>query len=569
MKLSRLIWFFLTWLVVNTAKAGEVSYDVSVVLAKSLADTEEVIDQLDLLQSEAEYDESISQFLNDMPFFSSGKKASLTFTVDDSDYYVVNKKSGSLSYLRSYYKVLSARFDIDGKEYETFNSTFSIRVDPNGRHMFIGAVSFLTSAPMDGVYAENVFQFVGDLPATHSEFDLPNNEELSSLSSYDGELAFSVQSFSSLIFFNASLQTRQDELVDFTFVQLLDTDRDGDSDGVLDDSDNCPSTPNPDQADLDGDNIGDACDSDVDGDSIENTSDNCPVVANSDQLDADGDLIGDACDDLIDNDADGIANDLDNCPAVPNAGQADNDGDLQGDACDLDDDNDGVEDTVDNCSLTANEDQADNDSDNIGDVCDSDDDNDAIEDDLDNCPIIANVGQDDNDGDGFGDVCDPDDDNDAVDDSVDNCPLSFNPDQSNTDGVGAGDACNDAFDVDDDDWENDYDNCPDVANRNQSDYDYDNIGDACDSDVDGDEVANAADACELTPLGELVGSIGCSIEQLCPCDAPRQSTEPWKNHGQYVSCMTKAAQSFAADEVISDNEKSDLVNAAAQSSCGY
>ena len=344
---------------------------------------------------------------------------------------------------------------------------------------------------------------------------------------------------------------------------------DEDEDGVLDDSDNCPSTPNPDQADLDGDNIGDACDTDVDGDSVENTSDNCPLVANSDQLDVDGDLIGDACDDLIDNDADGIANDLDNCPAVPNADQADNDGDLQGDACDFDDDNDGVEDAVDNCSLTANEDQADNDSDNIGDVCDSDDDNDAIEDDLDNCPLIANVSQDDNDGDGFGDVCDPDDDNDAVDDSVDNCPLSFNPDQSNTDGVGAGDACNDAFDVDDDDWENDYDNCPNVANRNQSDFDYDNIGDACDSDVDGDEVANAADACELTPLGEFVGSIGCSIEQLCPCDAPRQSTDPWKNHGQYVSCMTKAAQSFAADGVISDNEKSDLVNAAAQSSCGY
>ena len=344
---------------------------------------------------------------------------------------------------------------------------------------------------------------------------------------------------------------------------------DGDKDGKLDDYDNCPNTPNPDQADLDGDGVGDACDTDVDGDSVEDTLDNCPLVANSDQLDVDGDLVGDACDDLIDNDADGIANDLDNCPAVPNPDQADNDGDLKGDACDLDDDNDGVEDTVDNCSLTANEDQADNDNDNIGDVCDSDDDNDAIEDDLDNCPLIANVSQDDNDGDGFGDVCDPDDDNDAVDDSVDNCPLSFNPDQLNTDGVGAGDACNDAFDVDDDDWENDYDNCPDVANRNQSDFDYDNIGDACDTDVDGDSAANAADACELTPLGELVGSIGCSIEQLCPCDAPRQSTEPWKNHGKYVSCMTKAAQSFAADGVISDNGKSDLVNAAAQSSCGY
>ena len=105
---------------------------------------------------------------------------------------------------------------------------------------------------------------------------------------------------------------------------------DADSDGVLDESDNCPSTPNPDQADLDGDNIGDACDPDVDGDSVENTLDNCPLVANSDQLDVDGDLVGDACDDLIDNDADGIANDLDNCPAVPNADQADNDGDLRG-----------------------------------------------------------------------------------------------------------------------------------------------------------------------------------------------------------------------------------------------
>lgn len=43
--------------------------------------------------------------------------------------------------------------------------------------------------------------------------------------------------------------------------------------------------------------------------------------------------------------------------------------------------------------------------------------------------------------------------------------------------------------------------------------------------------------------------------------ALHQSAQPLKNHGQYVSCMTKAAQSFAADGVISDNEKSDLVNA--------
>ncbi len=57
---------------------------------------------------------------------------------------------------------------------------------------------------------------------------------------------------------------------------------DSDGDGVCDEDDNCPTTPNPNQEDADGDGVGDACD-------------NCPDVANADQADSDGDGIGDAC----------------------------------------------------------------------------------------------------------------------------------------------------------------------------------------------------------------------------------------------------------------------------------
>ncbi len=56
-----------------------------------------------------------------------------------------------------------------------------------------------------------------------------------------------------------------------------------DRDGVCQGDDNCPDVPNPDQADRDGDFVGDVCD-------------NCPDVANPNQGDADGDGLGDACD---------------------------------------------------------------------------------------------------------------------------------------------------------------------------------------------------------------------------------------------------------------------------------
>jgi hypothetical protein len=57
---------------------------------------------------------------------------------------------------------------------------------------------------------------------------------------------------------------------------------DSDGDGVCDSEDNCPATPNPDQADADGDGVGDVCD-------------NCVNNANPNQEDSDQDGIGDAC----------------------------------------------------------------------------------------------------------------------------------------------------------------------------------------------------------------------------------------------------------------------------------
>ncbi len=343
-------------------------------------------------------------------------------------------------------------------------------------------------------------------------------------------------------------------------------DADDDNDTVLDSSDNCPLAVNADQLNNDGDAQGDVCDDDDDNDSVADTADNCPFTANADQQDTDGDGQGDVCDG--DSDGDGIANNTDNCPAVANADQADNDGDTAGDVCDSDDDNDGVADNQpDNCPLAANPDQNDQDGDNIGDTCDIDIDGDGVNNDSDNCKLTVNAAQEDTDSDGSGDACDADDDNDTVLDAADNCPLIVNADQADADHDGQGDMCD--GDLDGDGIANNTDNCPNTANASQNDYDSDGKGDACDDDVDGDGVANSSDACALTELNAVVKPAeGCSIDQLCPCEGPRSTTGSRKNHGSYVSCVAKTAESFFAAGLITQAEKDAVCSEAGQSSCG-
>ncbi|MCB2181198.1 MAG: thrombospondin type 3 repeat-containing protein [Desulfobulbaceae bacterium] len=377
---------------------------------------------------------------------------------------------------------------------------------------------------------------------------------------------------------------------------------DGDFDGVVDSQDNCPTQPNSNQANSDNDLLGDVCDpcpndvqndQDDDGICAGNTfnapkigiRDNCATIPNTDQANSDGDSLGDACDacpndadndadnDGIcgdidscpndpgnDLDADGICGDSDNCPAVGNAGQDNTDGDSFGDACDPcindpsnDTDGDGLCADVDNCPVTSNNDQTDSDSDGLGDACDTcpldtenDIDGDGVCGNVDECPVDpgksvagqCGCGTPDTDSDGDGvadcnDACPLDANDDADGDgfcaNLDNCPTKANPDQKNSDNDLFGDVCDacpqDVLnDKDGDGVCGNIDNCPNNANADQANSDGDAIGDVCDScpddtsnDIDNDGICGNIDICPNDPDNDAADNDGiCGDIDNCP-----------------------------------------------------
>jgi hypothetical protein len=54
----------------------------------------------------------------------------------------------------------------------------------------------------------------------------------------------------------------------------------------------------------------------------------------------------------------------------------------------------------------------------------------------------------------------------------------------------------------------------------------------------------------------------CDPDQVCACE------QGWKNHGEYVSCVGRAARALVAARQISREQKTSIERGAGRSGCG-
>jgi hypothetical protein len=320
-------------------------------------------------------------------------------------------------------------------------------------------------------------------------------------------------------------------LAAFSFISPDDLD----SDGVLNDDDDCPDTA--------GDSTsGEVGCPDGDGDGFSDSTDAFPADA-SEWGDADGDGTGDNTDafpfdasETLDTDGDGVGDNSDAFPSDSNE-TLDSDGDGVGDYADafpqdanetIDSDGDGVGDNSDEFPLNANE-SVDSDGDGVGDNADA-------------FPNDANETID-SDGDGLGDNSDPnplihnfiDSDGDTVPNIDDDFP-SDNTQWSDLDGDGYGDN-------------------PD---GNDSDDFVDNTTQWNDSDGDGygDNWGNSSWNATRSPTLPGIFVVGASFADYCPETNGNSTAE------EYYGCQDDDGNGIANmfEPIVENNTISDTGN---------
>jgi len=66
--------------------------------------------------------------------------------------------------------------------------------------------------------------------------------------------------------------------------------------------------------------------------------------------------------------------------------------------------------------------------------------------------------------------------------------------------------------------------------------------------------------------------VGAAIAEVCPCEGklmPDLSVRPWKNHGQYVSCVVRYRNALRKADCFEDDAyRRTLARCAARSTCG-
>ena len=174
---------------------------------------------------------------------------------------------------------------------------FATRISADGGSVFLVSNDYGdTPTPWreDGLTWRNAPALVGEAVAEAGSVFLDRwiEVDVSAVVTGDGVYSFGLSSLDPPGTLYSSAEGSNPPQLVVVSASSLDTD----SDSVPDASDNCPQTPNTDQADGDGDGVGDVCD-------------NCPEVTNADQADGDGDGVGDACAEPIERFVRGDSND--------------------------------------------------------------------------------------------------------------------------------------------------------------------------------------------------------------------------------------------------------------------